>query len=138
MEQNTIIVEVDWTDGNYSCGWGNPDAGVILLTGRDLDRLKEEFAETLSAHVQACVQDGDELPQWLKEGDYTIDYHLSAAALLQQAERYTTLAAISRACGINYKQLHHYASGLKKPRLAQRQRILDGLRLISNKVMALR
>ena len=131
-------IEVSWTGGNYCCGWQDPQGGMVVATDRDLEALQAGFAESLALHVEGCVADGDELPGWLVRGEYTLDFQLDASALLRQAERFTTMAALSRACGINARQLAHYASGLKRPRPAQRERILDGLRLIGRQVLALR
>ena len=109
----------------------------MAVTAKTLEGLKEDFPQSLRWHIEGCVSDGDLLPEYLVEGNYSIDYNLDAAALLRNAEVFTTMAAISRASGINQKQLSHYANGLKKPRDAQRQRIIDGLRRISAQIMAL-
>ena len=82
------------------------------------------------------VEDGDQVPEWLASGDYEIVYTLSASALLRNAEFFTTMAAISRATGINQKLLSHYANALKIPRPAQRQRIVDGLHMIGRQFLA--
>ena len=48
------------------------------------------------------------------------------------------MAAISRATGINQKQLTHYASSLKEPRPVQRERIISGLHRIGEAFLAIR
>lgn len=82
------------------------------------------------------VEDGEEVPEWLANGQYDIEYTLSSAALLRQAENYTTMAAISRATGINQKLLSNYANAVKVPRPAQRQRIVDGLHAIGRQFLS--
>ncbi|WP_235899281.1 hypothetical protein [Hallella mizrahii] len=83
------------------------------------------------------LNDGDEVPAWLREGDYEFVYHpVSTAALLRCSEDYTTMAAISRASGVNQRQLSHYANGLKKPRAQQRKRIVAGLHKIGQQLMS--
>lgn len=82
------------------------------------------------------VADGDELPRWLVSGDYEIEYVLAVSALLRQAEQFTTLAVISRFTGINQKQLSHYANSVKKPREAQRIRIINGLHALGQQFLA--
>lgn len=138
MDEKILTITISWTGGNYCCGWQDPEGGMVVATDRNLESLKTGFAESLALHIEGCVADGDKLPLWLINGEYTLDFQLDTSALLRQAERFTTMAALSRACGINAKQLSHYASGIKHPRPAQRQRILDGLRLIGSQVMALR
>lgn len=55
--------------------------------------------------------------------------------MLHAYEPYLSLAAISRASGINQHQLSHYANGLKTPRPQQRQRIVDGIRKIGKELL---
>lgn len=137
MAKKEIIVNVSWTGKNFCCAWSDEEAGSVVVTNKSLDKLKAEFAESLKWHIEGCIEDGDILPEYLVTGDYTISYELDTAALLRDAEQYTTMAAISRACGINPKLLSHYANGLKQPRAAQRERIVSGLHTIGQKFLAL-
>ena len=82
------------------------------------------------------LADGDDVPQWLRDGDYEIEYHLDAAALLQMCSPYASIAAISRASGINQHLLSHYVHQRKSPRPQQRQRIVDGIHKIGRELLA--
>lgn len=137
MDKHKLIVSVGWTEDNFCCGLSEDSIGTVVATGKSLDSLKRDFKESLSLHIQGCLEDGDELPEWLAAEDFELDFVLDAAALLRDAEQYTTIAAISRASGINQRQLSHYATGVKKARAAQRQRIVDGLHKIGQSVLAL-
>lgn len=130
-------MQVSWTGKNFCCGWTDEAVGTVVATNKSLAKLKEEFEESLRWHIEGCVADGDELPSCLVEGEYTVEYELDTAALLRDAEQYTTMAAISRASGINAKQLSHYANGLKQPRPMQRERIVKGIHAIGESVLAL-
>lgn len=133
---NIINVEISWSEKNFCCGWGYEGVGAILCTNKTLSGIKQDFEESLRFHVESMVEDGDQVPEWLVYGDYEIVYTLSASALLRNAESFTTMAAISRATGINQKLLSHYANALKIPRPAQRQRIVDGLHMIGRQFLA--
>lgn len=133
-----INVEVTWSDKNYCCGWGLEDIGAVFCTNKTLEGLKQEFEDTLRFHLEAMAEDGEAVPAWLIDGDYEIVYNLSVAALLRQAEQYTTMAVISRVTGINQKLLSHYASALKIPRATQRERIVNGLHSIGERFLAVR
>ena len=137
MANRKLKVDVSWTGKNFCCSWSDEVAGTVVVTAKTLEKLKENFAESLKWHVEGCVEDGDELPQYLVDGDYELDCNLDTAALLRDAETYTTMAAISRASGINQKQLSHYANGVKQPRPMQRARIIAGLHVIGSRIMAL-
>lgn len=82
------------------------------------------------------IADGDEVPQWLRDSDYELEYHLDTAAVLQMCSPYASMAAISRASGINQHQLSHYANGLKKPRPEQRRRIIEGIHKIGHELIS--
>lgn len=130
-------VDVTWTDDNFGCVWSDDVAGTVVVTAKTLDKLKADFEESLRLHIEGCLEDGDELPEYLVNGDYEIEYVLNTAALLRDAEEYTTMAALSRASGINQKQLSHYASGIKNPRPVQVERIKAGLKRIGTQLLAL-
>lgn len=131
-----LNIEISWSEKNYCCGWGFEGVGAILCTNKTIEGIKQDFEESLRFHIEAMIEDGESVPEWLAAGDYDIEYTLSAAALLRDAERFTTMASISRATGINQKLLSHYANALKIPRPAQRQRIVEGLHAIGRQFLA--
>jgi len=46
-------------------------------------------------------------------------------------------SALERLTGINQKQLHHYASGLKKPRIEQRKKIETALHDLCRELLSI-
>lgn len=137
MATKNLTVHVGWSGKNFCCGLSEGIGGVIAVTAKTLPKLKEEFEQSLRWHIDGCIADGDTLPEYLVTGDYEIVYELDTAAILQDAEYYTTMAAISRVTGINQKLLSHYANALKIPRPVQRQRIIDGLHTIGQQFLAI-
>lgn len=134
MEQ--IRVNIEWYNHNFGASLGDNVPGAVVLTAKTYDELMKEIPETLRFHVEGMVADGDDVPQWLRDGDYTFDYHLDTAALIRSCEPYASLAAISRASGVNERQLSHYANGIKKARAQQRERIVEGLHEIGRRLIA--
>ncbi len=137
MADHRLKIEVSWTGKNFCCAWSDEDAGSVVATAKTLRKLKEDFEQSLKWHIEGCVADGDILPEYLVNGNYELEYELDTAALLRDAETYTTMAAISRASGINQKQLSHYANGIKQPRPMQRARIIAGLHVIGSQILSL-
>ena len=133
-----IKVEIHWCDKNFSCVWGTPEFGSIIVTNKTLEGLKKEFQLSLQSQIDDMLADGEDIPQFLASGDFEIEYDLHISAILRNAEQFTTMAAISRATGINQRQLTHYASSLKEPRPAQRERIIAGLHRIGESFLAIR
>lgn len=128
-----ITVNVAWCDKNFGGSFGDNVPGAVVFTARTFAELQQVAKETLDFHVNGMVEDGEAVPDWLRSGDYEFVYsYEDAAALLHAYEPYVSLAAISRASGINQGLLSHYANGIKKPRPEQRRRIVDGLHKIGS------
>ena len=132
-----IHVKVDWCEKNYGavteCDALN---GMVAVTAKAYEGLMNELAEAVRLHVEGCLEDGDPLPEWLVKGDYEFDIELGTSALLRRCERFTSLAAISRASGISQQQLSHYANGLREPRMEQRRRIVEGIHRIGRECLS--
>lgn len=137
MAKHILNIHVGWSGKNFCCGISEGVGGVVVVTAKTLSKLKTDFEQSLKWHIEGCIADGDSLPDYLVNGDYELEYELDAAALIRDAERFTTMAAISRVTGIHQKLLSHYANALKKPRAAQRQRIVDGLHTIGRQILAI-
>ena len=132
-----IKVFVEWTEKNFSASLSDNVPGAVVIAAKDISELKREVTETLRFHVEGMLADGDEIPQWLADGDYELEYeYISAAALIHACEPYATIAALSRVTGINQKQLSHYANGLRNPRPEQRKRIVEGLHSIGRELLS--
>ena len=136
MATQVLKIHVGWSGNNFCCGLSEDIGGVVAVTAKTLPKLKADCEESLRWHIESCIADGDILPDYIVNGDYELEYVLDTAALLRSAEMFTTMAAISRVTGINQKLLSHYASALKIPRPAQRQRIVDGLHRIGQQFLA--
>ena len=132
-----IRVDVQWCDKNFGASLGDNVPGAVVLAAKTYEELLREVPETLRFHVEGMLADGDDVPQWLIDGDYEFEYNLiDVATVLRAYEPFVSLAAISRASGINQHQLSHYANGLKQPRPQQRQRIVDGIHKIGRELLA--
>jgi len=132
-----IKVDVQWCDKNFGASLGDNVPGAVVLTAKTFEELKREVPETLHFHVEGMIADGEDVPQWLRDGDYEFEYNLlDVATILRAYEPYYTLAALSHATGINQHQLSHYANGLKHPRPQQRQRIVEGMHEIGRQLLA--
>lgn len=137
METKEIKVLVSWSGENYNGGIGDSSIGAIIVTAESLEDFKKEFEDAFEFHIEGMKEDGDNIPEYILSGNYRIIYDLEATALLKEAEKFTTLAAISRASGINQKQLSHYATGTKQPRPSSRERIIQGIHAIGRMALAL-
>jgi len=60
-------------------------------------------------------------------GDYDLAFTYDVESFFSYYKSLFTNVSLSRLTGINQHLISHYASGLKKPRPAQRQKIKEGL-----------
>ena len=70
-----IIVNVSWCDKNYGAALSDNVPGAVVVTAKSYDELIEEVKATLQFHVEGMIADGDDVPQWLRDGDYEFEYH---------------------------------------------------------------
>lgn len=79
--------------------------------------------------------EGENIPPILK-GDYEIIYKFDTESFLNFYKKIFTNAALERMTGINQKQFQHYASGLKKPRLAQIKKIESAMHTLGKELIS--
>ncbi|MDH6535245.1 type II toxin-antitoxin system HicB family antitoxin [Parabacteroides sp. 52] len=77
----------------------------------------------------------DQWPDILK-GEYEFVYRYDIQSILNYYLGILKAPALERLTGVNQKQLHHYASGLKMPREQQKQKIIKGLHALGRELMA--
>ncbi|MBT0811560.1 type II toxin-antitoxin system HicB family antitoxin [Litoribacter ruber] len=78
----------------------------------------------------------NDIPDALK-GDFELEFQYDVESLLNYYKGIFTNAAIEKVTGINQKLIQHYASGLKKPRTAQRKKIEEGLHKLGKELLAI-
>lgn len=86
----------------------------------------KETKESIWAAIALYKEYNDDIPSEL-EGDVEIEWHFDVQSFLQYFNGIFTKAALERITGINQKLLGHYASGLKKPRKTQVEKIETAL-----------
>jgi len=105
----------------------------IYGAGDTPEAAKQNALEGLKLFVESRGM--EDLPEILR-GEYEIVYQFDTQSLFQYYSGIFNKAALERLTGINQKQLHHYASGLKNPRVAQRKKIETALHGLGRELMA--
>lgn len=131
MENNKIILVIGASDNHFGAyaencegvyGGGNTPQAAINEAMEGLRLLKESRPE-------------EQWPDILKD-EYEFIYKYDLQSILNYYMSLFKAPALGRVMGINEKQLHHYASGLKQPRPAQKQKIIDGLHRLGRELIA--
>lgn len=128
----TIKVYIDW-DENY-CAASDSILGCVA-THKTFNGIKDAYASALAFHLEGIIYHGDEIPAVVK-GEYKLEFELTAQALLHHLDGMVTRAALSRASGINEKQLGHYMTGRSNPRPAQKQKIIAAIHSIGKEFLS--
>lgn len=68
--------------------------------------------------------------------DNDLVFRFDTESLLNYYKGVFTKSALERLTGINQQQLHHYAKGLEKPRLAQSQKIQKALHQLGEELLS--
>jgi len=93
------------------------------------------FQDVIKFYIKCLNEAKGAIPEILT-GEYELVFEFDVEALLKYIDGTVTKRAIAKASGINPVQLTHYSSGLKKPRKAQRDKIIAGLHKIANDLLA--
>ena len=89
--------------------------GKISVTIEKGDELFGAWAES----IKGIYGEGRTVKEMELRGDVEVEWHFDVPSFLQYYDGIFTKAALERITGINQKQLGHYASGRKRPRRNQ-------------------
>lgn len=126
-----VKVQIVWNK-NYG-------AALDLLPGCvsvdfSLTGVKEGIRSAIELHLKSMQEDGDVIPTSFKN-EYELVFELDSRALLHYYEGIITRTGLSKFTGINEKQLGHYAQGVRNPRPAQREKIVQGFHRLANELL---
>ena len=71
-----IIVDVAWCDRNYGGSLGSNVPGAMVFTAPTFEALQKEAKESLEFHIEGLMENGEDVPEWLKNGDYEFEYNI--------------------------------------------------------------
>jgi predicted RNase H-like HicB family nuclease len=131
METVKIIIEksADYYDA-YS-----ENCDGIYGAGETPEAAKQDALKGLELLVNS--RDKKELPSIL-QGEYSIVFQYDTQSFMNYYNKLFSNVALERLTGINQKLLHHYSSGLKKPRPAQRKKIENALHNLGKELLAVK
>ena len=65
-----IVVNVAWCDKNFGASFGDNVPGAVVFTAPTFEELQKEAKETLDFHVKGLSENGEQVPEWIRKGDY--------------------------------------------------------------------
>jgi predicted RNase H-like HicB family nuclease len=129
----TIKIIIEKSSDYYNAYAENCDG--VYGAGDTVEEAKTNAFEALKLLKETRPE--NEWPEILK-GTYDIEYQFDAQSFLTYYADVFSKPALEELTGINQKQLHHYATGLRKPREAQRKKIEIALHKLGSELMAVR
>lgn len=131
MRQVKVILEA----GNDGYGVSFPAIENVYGFGDTIDSAKQDAQDVLDFYIETLNKVGKPVPAILQE-EYELLFEFDVEALLKYIDGVVTKTAIAKVSGINAAQLSQYSSGSKKPRKAQRDKIISALHQIGNDLIA--
>lgn len=128
MKEIKIIIE----KSSDSYGAYSENVQGIYGAGDTPEECKQSILDAIET---VKTFDDKEVPNILKD-DYYITYKFDTVSLLGYYKGIFTNAALERMTGINRKQIQHYASGLRKPRPATRQKLETSLHKLGKELLS--
>jgi predicted RNase H-like HicB family nuclease len=107
----------------------------IFGFGETVEDAKADAQTAINGYIIALNKAGKPLPEIL-QGKYELVFTFDMEALLKYIDGMVTKTALAKVAGINPVQLTHYSTGLKKPRPAQREKIISGLHRIGKDLLS--
>jgi hypothetical protein len=129
MKQIKVIIE---RSANLFGAYAENVSG-ITGSGDSVEEAKRSLLKTIRLFKKYNTEEN--IPDILK-GDYKLIYKYDVQSFLDYYKGIFTPAALERIAGINQKQIQHYSSGHRKPRLAQRRKIEQALHKLGQELIA--
>ena len=127
MKQLKIIIEK--SSNHYSAFAENIEG--IYGSGSSVLEAKNSIIESIKFFKK---YNKTHIPKILQQ-EYELIYKFDTQSFLNYYKGIFTNASLERITGIKQKQIQHYASGLKKPRLAQKQKIQNSLKELAEELL---
>ena len=129
MKKVKILIEKN-EDGYHAHSTNVPS---IYGYGETLNECKENILDCIDL---ARKLEGNNKFTYA-DGEYQLIYNFDIVSLLDNYKGVISNAGFERLTGINQKQMHHYATGMTKPREAQKKKIVDGLHKLGQELLAI-
>ena len=114
--------------------WADDIPG-IYGEGESVKDVKDDILRAVELYK--ANNEEKNIPEVLK-GDVQFEWHFDVQSFLVYYSGIFTKAALERITGVNQKQLGHHASGLKKPRKSQVEKIDTALQKFFSEMQMVR
>jgi predicted RNase H-like HicB family nuclease len=132
MDKQQVEVIIKFSGNNF--GAYVPLLPGCVATASEPGEIIDNIREAIHAHIESSLEDNDPLDEVFR-GAFELQFQFDTVGLLNYFKGIFTNAAIEKLTGINQKQIQHYASGLKRPRKQQAQKIEHALHKLGRNLL---
>lgn len=129
---NEIIMYISASADNF--GACSENCQGIWAAGDTVEACKADTVRAIELIKKNMPR--EDWPTPLKAGEYTITWQYDIESFLLFFGGFMSLAGMERITGINQKQLWAYMHGRKKPRQAQKEKIINALHRFAHDLAA--
>jgi predicted RNase H-like HicB family nuclease len=129
MNSDVLQIVIEKSSDHYSAYAENVTG--VYGAGNSPEEAKKNILEAITLIVKS-----DDCPKELQKA-YTLHFQYDTQSFLTYYSTVFSMPALERLTGINQKQLHHYCSGLKKPRADKKRKIQKALHQLGAELQAL-
>lgn len=122
MEMKKIIMTICASENSFGAYSENYEG--IWAAGDTVEECKEDVAKAIELIKENLPE--DQWPEAIK-GEYEIEWRYDTESFMYYYGSLMSLSGMERITGINQKQLWAYMHGRRKPRQAQRERIIKAM-----------
>jgi predicted RNase H-like HicB family nuclease len=133
MQKEKIIIEIGYAGKNFTAHV--PSLPGCVATGNTPEEIKQNILEAIQFHIEGSEEDNDPIPDSLKH-DPEFAFRFNTESLINYFKPILGATVLGRITGINPKQIHHYGSGSKKPRIEKRKKIETALHSLGHELLA--
>lgn len=133
MNTKKIKIIIEKTKDFYSAYAENVKG--IYAGGETVGAVKKEVEQAIELVKE--FNSPENIPDILKD-NYDIVYVFDTESLLNYYKGIFSNSAFEKLTGINQRQMQHYSSGLKKPRLETRKKIEKSLHNLGEELLAVK
>lgn len=130
-KMKTIKIIIEKTADMYSAFAENVEG--IYAGGDTVEEAKQSVLNAIKLLKEHNTP--QHIPDILK-GEYLISYKFDTVSLLNYYKGIFTFSALEKLTGIDQKQLQHYSSEHRKPRLEQRKKIEAALHNLGKELLS--
>jgi len=135
----TLKINVEASNKNFVASYQSKDInGTILVTAKTFSQVKKEFISAFNFHIKSCLDDHDNLPNYIINKKYVFVFKMNTTASLLHIKSLLGTLATTKITGLDSQLLNDYLQGSKQPEAQQIKAINQTLHKIGTELLSVK